>query len=188
MARPKRGAESKGARERIVSAFSGLARNMPMSEITVSHVCREAHCNKTTFYYYFDTFDDLKREVIDSILSGFTPENALDGFYERNLFEGERGEELLRKLDLASGIARQNPDGIVSREMSALVSRRMEQAIGKPREQLSPKNRIRFDFLVSGALGIILKYRTEPDGISLEELIEAIYDPILLNAYELLKS
>lgn len=57
--RPKKGSEQATARERIVAAFGELALEYPVPDITVRAVCAAAHCNKTTFYYHFETFEAL---------------------------------------------------------------------------------------------------------------------------------
>ena len=76
MARPKKSAHAKSARERIVEAYGRLALTKPLAGITVADVCCEAGCNRTTLYYHFETFDLVEQEFLDELFQ-VPPESCL---------------------------------------------------------------------------------------------------------------
>ena len=76
MARPRSGA-GKGARERIVEAYGKLAMQKPLDGITVLDVCQEAGCNRTTLYYHFETFDQVKQSFLSALFQS-PPESCID--------------------------------------------------------------------------------------------------------------
>lgn len=53
------GRKSDFTKARIADALEGLLEERPLSKITVSAVARAANTNRQTFYYHFDTLDDL---------------------------------------------------------------------------------------------------------------------------------
>lgn len=70
MARPKRSAESPGARERICETFWELLETHKLKEITVGSLAAACSCNRGTFYYHFDDIDDLIYHVIEEEVVG----------------------------------------------------------------------------------------------------------------------
>ena len=47
----------------IHDAFSSLLQEMPYEKISVKALCERAMINKTTFYRYYPTLDDLLEQV-----------------------------------------------------------------------------------------------------------------------------
>lgn len=66
MARPKKDSEEKTAKERLADAFLRLLEKYDVSKISVEMLCREAHCNRGTFYYHFSDMDSLIEYVVES--------------------------------------------------------------------------------------------------------------------------
>ena len=70
MARPRKDQEGEGARERIESAFWELLREMPLRSISVRMLSKRAGVNHNTFYYHFESIDDLAlRQIGDNMPS-----------------------------------------------------------------------------------------------------------------------
>ena len=66
MPRPRKDSGEKGADERMVEVFWDQLSHMPYREITATSVARRAGCNRATFYYYFDSIEDLAERAVDA--------------------------------------------------------------------------------------------------------------------------
>lgn len=68
MARPPKDSALPDARTRIIDAFWTLLETTPLKKITACMVAAEAHCNRGTFYYYFDGMDALVHDAISGLM------------------------------------------------------------------------------------------------------------------------
>lgn len=68
MARPRKDSEVKGAEQRMVEAFWDQLSRMPYRKVTAASIARQAGCNRATFYYYFDSIEDLAEEAVDAAI------------------------------------------------------------------------------------------------------------------------
>lgn len=66
MARPRKNSKEKGAEQRMVEAFWDQLSRMPYREVTAASIARQAGCNRATFYYYFDSIEDLAERAVDA--------------------------------------------------------------------------------------------------------------------------
>lgn len=66
MARPRKDSEREGAKERMLEAFWDQLSRMPYREVTAASIARQAGCNRATFYYYFDSIEDLAEKAVDA--------------------------------------------------------------------------------------------------------------------------
>lgn len=66
MPRPRKDSGEKAAEERMVEAFWNQLSQMPYREVTAASIARQAGCNRATFYYYFDSIDDLAEKSVDA--------------------------------------------------------------------------------------------------------------------------
>ena len=66
MPRPKKNAGQNGARQRMIDTFWNQLMQLPYHEVTTSSITRQAECNRATFYYYFDSIEDLAEKAIDA--------------------------------------------------------------------------------------------------------------------------
>ena len=66
MARPRKDSEEKSAEARMIEAFWDQLSRMPYREVTAASVARQAGCNRATFYYYFDSIEDLAEQAVDA--------------------------------------------------------------------------------------------------------------------------
>lgn len=70
MARPRKERQHE-ARNQLVEAFWKFAREIPVSDMKVDALAREAGCNRSTFYYHFKGISNLREYAVDS--SGIVP-------------------------------------------------------------------------------------------------------------------
>lgn len=68
MPRPRKGSEEKGAEERMVEAFWSQLSRMPYREVTAASIARQAGCNRATFYYYFESIEDLAEQAVGAAI------------------------------------------------------------------------------------------------------------------------
>lgn len=66
MARPRKDSEERGAEARMIEAFWDQLSRMPYREVTAASIARQAECNRATFYYYFDSIEDLAEQAVDA--------------------------------------------------------------------------------------------------------------------------
>lgn len=85
MARPKKTAGASGARERICQTFWEMLETQRLKDITVGALTAAGSCNRGTFYYHFNSIDDLIYHVIEDELL------AKDGFVMARLFQMSTG-------------------------------------------------------------------------------------------------
>ena len=67
MARPRKN-QGDSAEQRIKDAFWSLLEQNDLKDITVSMITASAKCNRGTFYYHFDSLEELIDTVINEEL------------------------------------------------------------------------------------------------------------------------
>lgn len=75
--RPRKDGSTRPATERLIDAFMELLAEKPLSELTVSTVCRRAGVNRNSFYYHYSDLMDLAEDAIESILDPRVPQMLL---------------------------------------------------------------------------------------------------------------
>lgn len=84
----------------IADGFLELAKDMPLNKITVQKICDHMQINRSTFYYYFDSIQDMihwiyHQEVNEPVLQAIREHSvysnqfsitALSGIYKRRSF------------------------------------------------------------------------------------------------------
>lgn len=83
MARPKYVEGQADAKQKLVDAFWDALEQDPFEKITVKQITGLAGVNKNTFYYHFETIEDLARCAANTIPHDFLPIQLLfnDGDY-----------------------------------------------------------------------------------------------------------
>ena len=84
MGRPRKGAGVKAADERMVEAFWNQLASTPYSEITATSIAQQVSCNRATFYYYFDSIDDLANYAVETSVP-FEILHLVEGFLSGKL-------------------------------------------------------------------------------------------------------
>ena len=67
MARPKEGI-GPSAQQRIEEAYWALLESMPHEKITIGQLCTKAHINHNTFYYHYQSIDDLVNQILERLV------------------------------------------------------------------------------------------------------------------------
>lgn len=66
MGRPRKDSGEKGAEERMINTFWHQISLRSFQEITATSIVHQAGCNRATFYYYFDSIEDLVEKAVDA--------------------------------------------------------------------------------------------------------------------------
>lgn len=112
MARPRKDSDIPAANERMVEAFWNQLSRRSYADVTATSITQEVGCNRATFYYHFDSIEDLAiyavrrsvpREIItivEKVLSGQLASIQLDDHTRQAierlcLLAGEHGSTIL---------------------------------------------------------------------------------------------
>lgn len=85
MARPRKNQEGEGARDRIERAFWELLEEMPLRSVNVRMLSQRAGVNHNTFYYHFESIDDLALRQIGNNMPSEWFEVAATSFADAEL-------------------------------------------------------------------------------------------------------
>ena len=184
MARPKK-ADGQNARTRILEAFGSLARGLPVPAITVGAVCSKAGCNKTTFYYHYDTFDDM----LDAYLESMDVTGVSKGFIDRlvggggvALDETER-QKVSEGFDLMCGLAALNPDGPMHAKLIGLMREHAMTALnacgGPCGSAPDPFVEMLSEFTAGGFLALIAYRGRNAESLDFEQMASGFYEDII---------
>lgn len=166
MARPKSGT-GKGARERIIEAYGELAMQKPLGGITVLDVCREAGCNRTTLYYHFETFDQVKRTFLDGLFQ-LPPEGCIDVLLGKAPSAAQ-----LASFDVLCTMLALNPAGDFRERMHDAVAQHAREIFagtGTVGVQLDLKS----ELVASGTLAVMAQRGKTGNRIDPRELTQAL--------------
>ena len=171
MARPRKDSEEKGAEARMVEVFWDQLSRMPYREVTAASVARQAGCNRATFYYYFDSIEDLAEKAVDAAVpTGIA--NLAEKFLARDgaSFHLDRPQRLaVERICLLTG-----PNG------SARLTERFKQALmeawaGRFELDLGRKDvHAVASFMASGIVGLL----GEQSGKACDERFDACLQTI----------
>lgn len=160
MARPRKDQQEPCAAERIKEAFWELLEENDASRITVNMVTQKAHCNRGTFYYHYESLDELLYSVIEEELL------SKDGlplglFYLLNNDKKALKESLLPQRMQRFGLVMKHAgQERVSAKIRAIVVTMWETILCSEGETLTFDARMIIEYSVSGLIGVIdLLYR-----------------------------
>lgn len=166
----------------LTSAFWSLYEEKPIEKITVREITDRAGYNRATFYLYYrdvyDLFDQLEEEILTQVRrlvqDRLLRDEMLDFSEHMGLVVGlaQRFDGFMPRL--MSG------DPTFSDRMKAIIAPLLDRFIlpddvSDPREQT-----ILREFYLSGILGAINTWITEPDRIPIERLIELVVRTALI--------
>lgn len=167
MARPKKNGTDKDARERILDAIGALALEMPFDKITVSDVTRLASCNRTTFYYHFETIEAAKNAFVDSFFEQVPPEACLSAIGQGQMPKGPTSA-----FDSLCTVLALNQTGEIRRRVRDVAIERARRALSSA--GLSDVQvELRSVLLAEGALSLMAYRGKGGNVIELDELAKA---------------
>lgn len=154
MARPRKD-ESNPAEQRIKDAFWTLLEEKDLKDITVSMITHEARCNRGSFYYHFNSLDELIQTLAEEelVLRNGVP-RAL--FYlickKTNPFEHQ--EFIIHVKRFALMMQRAGQEGIDTKVKSNVVAI-WENMLSEYSKPLAFETRLVIEYSVSGLIGLI---------------------------------
>lgn len=154
MARPRKD-QGDCAEQRIKHAFWVLLEQNDLKDITVSMITSEANCNRGTFYYHYNSLEELIDAVInDELFINSSVPRAL--FYllckKSNPFEQEKFALHIRRFGLMMN--RGGQEGIDTKVKAAVVDI-WEHLLCSDEEQLTIETRLIIEYTMSGLIGLI---------------------------------
>ncbi|AKK11118.1 TetR/AcrR family transcriptional regulator [Corynebacterium uterequi] len=171
MGRPRKNAGTPGAQARMVKAFWNQLAAGPYARISATSIVREVGCNRATFYYYFDSIDDLAavalaesvpRQIMDTVgqlVSGQATSMELD----------DATRQAISRLCLIAGTAG-----------SALLIEECEQALQRAwvhrfdLDMARPEIEAVVQFMASGVLGVMGRWAGAPLGEDFDAYLRTI--------------
>lgn len=171
MARPRKDSGERGAQERMVQAFWEQLSRMPYREISAASVARESRCNRATFYYHFDSIEDLAEKAVEAAVpSGMADlaEAFLTG--EANRLElDEEKRRAVERLCLLTGD--EGSPRLTERFKHALMAAWAERfGLGLDREEA----RVVASFMASGIVGILGEQAGRPCDDAFEARLQTV--------------
>lgn len=154
MARPRKD-QGDSAEQRIKDAFWTLLESNDLKNITVSMITHQAHCNRGTFYYHYDSLDELLDAVIEEemILECGVP-RAL--FYlickQNNPFENEEFSLHIKRFGLMMDRAGQE---CVDTKVKTAVVDIWTYMLCTEGQTLTLDTRLIIEYSTSGLIGLI---------------------------------
>jgi AcrR family transcriptional regulator len=152
---------------RIMDAIGALALEMPFDKITVSDVTRLANCNRTTFYYHFETIEAAKGAFMDSFFVQVPPDACLSAI--------ERGgtlEEPAGTFDSLCTILALNQTGEIRRRVRDVAVKRARAALSSTKLD-NVQIELRSVLIAEGAISMMAYRGNGGNVIELEELTKA---------------
>lgn len=170
MAKPKKNENLNPVRSRIEKEFWRLMKKKSLKQITVSELVKNAKCNRTTFYYHFDSVDDLAWKIIAENLPTELPKIAQAYFTGEieNVTIDTKTMDVIERLSILIG--RDGSTELASLATDALKKMWIKEFLPKGSkcdEELS----YMFDFTASGIIGLISRYGRSADIVNLKKSI-----------------
>lgn len=185
MARPRKDSGERGAQERMVQAFWGQLSRMPYREISAASVARESRCNRATFYYHFDSIEDLAEKAVEAAVpSGMADlaEAFLTGEADRLELDGEK-RRAVERICLLTG-DRGSPR-LTERFKHALMAAWAERfGLELEREEA----RVVASFMASGIVGILGEQAGRPCDADFEARLQTVSRVFSASAIEFARS
>jgi AcrR family transcriptional regulator len=159
MARPRKDAGIEPARLRIKEAFWALLPATDVRDVTVRELCRQAGCNRSTFYRnYCDVYEllaEVQRDVLPYELPALIRDSLLAGGMRQKMaivnFVRHNRERLARMSLLLSP----GGDPTFARTLKDAMLDAWTQAFGTTTAALSFESRVLMEFLLNGVLALL---------------------------------
>lgn len=180
-ANPERRAKT---RQKIIDAFWSIYATTPLKQIRVSAIAEAAGCNRSTFYRYFDSIDDLLEQAEDDVINEITAyvQNYGQNFRNSSSFEltGEVYDLYAERISILVG-----PEGASAfpARLSAALSPTVIDLIGLDPDD--PAATLMSRTLVSSAITIITIWYRQGKPISAERLAKLLYTGVTQGLFAL---
>lgn len=185
MARPRYTTGDSTAREKLQAAFWNQLEQRGYSKVTVASLVGEAGLNRNTFYYYYDSVDDMARKAFEETLVPVFPLFAAQVFQLDIVAADVRFpddfEERFRHLRL---FVRSDSPLLVNMVKDTLRSIWLD-LFGATRDELTMRETFLLEYMIGGALGMVA---CDVEGLNPQMLVDALFDsPLRRGVSETLK-
>lgn len=168
MARPRKDQNEPCAADRIKKAYWELLEENDAKRITVNMITQRAHCNRGTFYYHYESLDELLYSVIEEELFS---KNGLprELFYllsnDHHAFDEQQFLKRMKRFGLVMKHAGQE---CVSGKIQTIVADMWEAILCNEGEKLTLNARVIVEYSISGIIGVFdfLYRENKLDGIT----------------------
>lgn len=168
----------------IYEALLKLAAVIPIGEITISQLCREADINRATFYTYYRNVLDVLEEIeddqiqeFDEIMSGYSLKEIVEDPYELlNQFNKMILNEAEKYLPL---IVKERRNRFTEKIVSNLSNYYSEE-IKRVSDLSDAQIKIVLRFTFTGTMGVYTDWLDSDDDTPLYDITDTIAD-VLIN-------
>ena len=164
MARPRKDQATPSATERIKNAFWELLEEHDLKHITVNMITEKAGCNRGTFYYHFDSMDELLYSIIEEeLLSANGLPRDLLALLSNKEGAAERMPKRVQRFGLMMKQAGQEQ---VASKVKQLVLKMWDDILcPNEDEELTEATRVMAEFSIGGLISVI-EYLYSEDKLS----------------------
>ncbi|MGN0261910.1 MAG: TetR/AcrR family transcriptional regulator [Eggerthellaceae bacterium] len=171
MARPKKNLNEPDARQRIIDEFWILLEKTHISKIGVKAITSAAHCNRTTFYYYFnDIYDLLQKAIAVEILESGNLPKFIFSVLSSQKYQDYINNDMSASAHRISVAMRQGGTGTVQRIISDQVCTMWSQLIHRSEKTLKPKTKTIIRYASCGMLGALFQEENIENAQSISDI------------------
>ena len=157
MARPRK-ASGEAADTRLINALWALLESKRLSDITVGMVTTQAGLNRGTFYYHFNSMNELIDRAIEDEVAG---RNSI----MQNIFSmmagspitGEAESVVEQRMHKIALLVKQGGVDVLSAKVKSLAIRTWRAVLRNDDEPLTPETLLVIEYATSGAIGIVAR-------------------------------
>jgi len=184
VARPRRD-EGVPAKERLEEAFWQLLAEEPFQEMTIASISRRAEVNHNTFYYYYDSLDDIAQKLLDKNLIPELPMRVIAAFTSGSLqaeqiFGDEDISLRFRRLSLMVG---PHSTSWMIDSLKRAVLELWFDSFGIKRSSLSRQQEMILTFIISGILAVVGEYGQDGDVAQFGFIMESGFGKGIISSF-----
>jgi len=175
MSRPKKTDNMITGKERIKKAFWELYMKKTIKDIGIKEVAALADCNRTTFYYHYDSLYN----VLDEIESECVFSDAPQFFVRIMKNDGDLNELLTYVVNNQAKITRichllsSRGDPAFARKMKNALLEEWRKVLFPDNDQIPKKKRIILEYFMGGSLGLMASLSEDPE-FTMEEVVTVL--------------
>jgi len=162
MARPRKG-DGVPAKERLEDAFWHMLAEKPFMDMTISALSNRAGVNHNTFYYYYESLDDMAQKLLVKNLIPELPERVLDAFTGGQLDPEQifGDEDILLRFRHLSLMAGSHGTAWMVDALKRAVMELWFDSFGIQQSDLDIQQEMILTFIISGLLAVVGEYGLE---------------------------
>lgn len=186
MARPKVSPDVKPMDKQIEEAFWKLIVRKDMTGISVSEIIRKAHCNRSTFYYYYNDINDLAASVIKNTMPAHFP-GMVFSYMSGDIDKLVLDEHDLRSIEKICILLNKSESSAFGRQLEDAVISLWIQEFGADRKAISYEIMCTMEFLAGGLLSVLSRNASPFDQEKLASCFRQINSVFSINAIKVIR-